>query len=329
METKITGKVSIFGGPSDKNAGPDQDLAFVGSQELESVWPVLGEYFLSSQPKGTTGTVRRLNPDSFYVACRWNYGEHTIESLRTMLVSVRDPQTGRSAMAKPIDWAPEIATGRVACISPGLAQYLGVATDDVVEVTIPTASVDTKGGAVAVVKTIEYTYIQAKNYLPGRSRPVQNIILHASNGVERDDVPYFTTSVVSAHWYITRDGRYYQFIDNADTAYHVGKAISTLYSNAATVGIEHEHLDPDPEEGRKNNQEWPDAQINASADLCAFLCHRYGLKPENILTHAYVAEPPGRVSDPVGFPMKKFEERLKESMRYTWVTQSIGSPVHY
>lgn len=327
METKITGKLSIFGGPQDKSAKPDQDLTFVSSTELEKLWPIVGEWFLAVQPKGTTGTVRRLNPDTFYVACRWNYSEHSIENLRTMLVSVRDPQTGRSAMAKPIEWGPEISTGRIASLSPGLAEYLDVKVDDVVEVTIPTASVDSQGGAVAVVKTIEYSYVQARNYLPGRSRPVQNIILHASNGSEKDDVQYFTTSAVSAHWYITRDGRYYQFVDNADTAYHVGKAISTLYSNAATVGIEHEHLDPDPSAGRKMNQDWPDAQVLASADLCAFLCHRYGLKPGNILTHAFVAEPQGRVSDPVGFPMKKFEERLKESMRYTWVTQSIASMI--
>ena len=327
METKITGKLSIFGGPQDKSVGADQDLTFVSAKELEKLWPIIGEYFLSSQPKGTTGTARRLNPEAFYVACRWNLSEHSMDSLRTMLVSVRDPQTGRSAIAKPIEWGPEISTGRVASLSPGLAEYLGVSVDDVVEVTIPTASVDSKGGAVAVVKTIEYTYVQARNYLPGRSRPVQNIVLHASNGTERDDIAYFTTSAVSAHWYVTRDGRYYQFIDNADTAYHVGKAISTLYSNAATVGIEHEHLDPDPAASRKTNQDWPEAQILASADLCAFLCHRYGLKPGNILTHSFVAEPPGRVTDPVGFPTKKFEDRLKEAMRYTWVTQSIASTV--
>ncbi|MBS1725279.1 MAG: N-acetylmuramoyl-L-alanine amidase [Armatimonadetes bacterium] len=324
METKITGKLSVFGGPHDKGAAPDHDLSFVSSEELEKLWPIVGEYFLPTQPRGTSGTARRLDPDSFYIACRWNYSEHPVENLRTMLVSVRDPLTGRSAMAKPIEWGPEIASGRIANLSPGLASYLGVSIDDVVEVTIPTASVDSQGGAVAVVKTIEYMYIQARNYLPGRSRPVQNIILHASNGSENDDLSYFTTSAVSAHWYITRTGKVYQFVDNADTAYHVGKAISTLYSNAATIGIEHEHFDPDPTVGRKANQDWPDEQVCATADLCAFLCQRYGLKLGNILTHAYVAEPHGRVSDPVGYPMKKFEDRLKESMQYTWVTQSVG-----
>jgi hypothetical protein len=33
----------------------------------------LQEFFLSQQPPGTTGYARRLNPDIYYLACRWDY----------------------------------------------------------------------------------------------------------------------------------------------------------------------------------------------------------------------------------------------------------------
>lgn len=321
METRITGKMSIFGGPGDSASGPNRDLAFVTSSEIPDLDPRLTIYFLSSQPDGTSGTLRRLNPSSFYICCRWNYAEHSADELRNMLVSVRDPRSGRSAMAKPIDWGPEISSGKVAKISPGLAEYLDLSDDDVIEVTIPTGTVDRESGAIAIIKAIDYTYIQARNYLAGRTRPVQNIILHGSGGQERDDVHLLTRGVNSVHWYITRDGRYYQFVNNADTALHVGKAVSTLFSNAATIGIEHEHIDLNS--GNLDDEAWPEEQIRASANLAAYLCHRYGLGPSNILTHAYVADPRGRVSDPLGFPIRRYEELLKEAMTYTWVAQSV------
>jgi hypothetical protein len=40
-------------------------------------------------------------------------------------------------LAYPADWGPHENTGRVADISPGLMQYLGIETDDEVEVIFP------------------------------------------------------------------------------------------------------------------------------------------------------------------------------------------------
>ena len=69
MRVQLRGKMSIFGGPEDMDVGPDEGLALVSNTDL----PTLRAYFLPEQPPGTTGLARRLNPSSFYIACRWNY----------------------------------------------------------------------------------------------------------------------------------------------------------------------------------------------------------------------------------------------------------------
>ena len=132
MSTKLRGKVSTFGGPKDKGVGASEGLALVDSNNLHLV----KDYFLPEQPPGTTGLARRLNPKTYYIACRWDYKVTSRASLLNRLVEVTNPRTKKSAKAKPVDWGPNEKTNRVADISPGLADYLGVQTDDVVEVTL-------------------------------------------------------------------------------------------------------------------------------------------------------------------------------------------------
>jgi N-acetylmuramoyl-L-alanine amidase len=91
------------------------------------------QLFLPEQPPGTTGLARRLDPDQFYIATRWNYDVTSKEDLLNMRVLVRAP-TGKQFFAYPADWGPHEDTGRVADISPGLMDALGIDTDDEVEV---------------------------------------------------------------------------------------------------------------------------------------------------------------------------------------------------
>jgi hypothetical protein len=55
----------------------------------------------------------------------------------TLLALVRAPSTGRQFRAWPADWGPHEDTGRVADISSGLMEYLGILTDDEVDVMFP------------------------------------------------------------------------------------------------------------------------------------------------------------------------------------------------
>ena len=128
---KIAGKVSWFGGPYDEGVAPDEGLAFIFDV---SDAPYL---FLPEQPDGTTGLARRLNPNMPYVACRWDYDETPKDVLLGGVAAVYAPKTGRAFFAAPADWGPHQDTGRVADVSSGLLQALGIETDDDVEVLFP------------------------------------------------------------------------------------------------------------------------------------------------------------------------------------------------
>jgi hypothetical protein len=68
---------------------------------------------------------------------RWDYDVYSKEELASgdFLFLVRAPKTGRQYKAWPADWGPHVDTGRVADISPGLMDALGIQTDDEVEIT--------------------------------------------------------------------------------------------------------------------------------------------------------------------------------------------------
>jgi GH25 family lysozyme M1 (1,4-beta-N-acetylmuramidase) len=127
----LTGRMSTFGGPGDTGVSPSEGLALYSKAEQRS------ELFLATQPPGTTGLARRLNPDTRYVACRWNYSETPPSFLRGRQVQVVNDRTNLKALAWPADWGPNISTGRVADLSPGLARALGLRTDDRCHVIVP------------------------------------------------------------------------------------------------------------------------------------------------------------------------------------------------
>jgi N-acetylmuramoyl-L-alanine amidase len=140
--TKLRGKVSWFGGPEDMGVSVSEGLAFIYSVDMAP------HLFLPTQPPGTTGLARRLNPAVYYIACRWDYDAPgtSKDDLLDVQVLVRAPKTGKAFIADPADWGPHTDTGRVADISPGLMDALGIQTDDDIEVVFPI----TEGESVAM-----------------------------------------------------------------------------------------------------------------------------------------------------------------------------------
>jgi len=128
------GKMSYFGGPDDEGVSDTEGLAFISELTEENQ-----QLFLPYQPEGTSGLARRLNPFISYIACRWDYDITPKAMLATSgeRALVRSIATGRSALAFPADWGPNEVTGRVADLSPGLCEVLGLETDDEVEVIYP------------------------------------------------------------------------------------------------------------------------------------------------------------------------------------------------
>jgi rare lipoprotein A (peptidoglycan hydrolase) len=72
--------------------------------------------------------------EKLYVACRWNYHETSRHFLQDSVAHVS--ANGRTVLARPMDWGPNENTGRVADLSPGLAEALGLSTDDTCSVTV-------------------------------------------------------------------------------------------------------------------------------------------------------------------------------------------------
>lgn len=122
----ISGKMSVFGGPHDLGVQPDEGLALVEPAEI-GLFPGI---FLPQQPPGTTGLARRLDPDAYYIACRWDEHGLARSYLQQIEVTVTNSANGKSDRARPVDAGPNVNTGRVADLSPGLATKLGLATDN-------------------------------------------------------------------------------------------------------------------------------------------------------------------------------------------------------
>ena len=127
----LIGKCSMFGGPDDGGVSASEGLAFIDD------YMDAPHLFLPYQPEGTSGLARRLNPQTHYIACRWDYNDTPKEMLLNTVALVRATKTGIALRCFPADWGPHEDTGRVADISPSLMTDLGIETDDEVEVIFP------------------------------------------------------------------------------------------------------------------------------------------------------------------------------------------------
>ena len=127
----LRGKMSTFGGPDDTGVKPNEGLALIEESEINLYPPGL---IRTPAEAGFPGLARRLNPDMFYIACRWEQIRTHRRFLQKAEIIVE--ANGKSAKARAVDFGPGIMT-RVADLSPGLAKFLGLNTDDEVVVRIP------------------------------------------------------------------------------------------------------------------------------------------------------------------------------------------------
>jgi len=129
--------------------------------------------------------------------------------------------------------------------------------------------------------------------------------MHATGGVKAGDL--WTLSgrdrrhLVSCHYYITKLGEIYQLVQDKDIAWHAG--ISHWQGdndcNRFSIGVEMENLN----DGR---DVYPQAQIDATLWLVRNKVQQYKIPQSRLVRHAQIALPPGRKSDPRGFPWESF-----------------------
>jgi hypothetical protein len=129
MKHLVTGKISTFGGPEDTGVSPTEGLALIEPPDLDEWW--FERIFLRLQPEDTTGLARRLNPDAFYLAMRWEDYGISRETARRATFKITNPENGKWIYAQGSDFGPAGWTDRVADLSPGIAAELELETDDV------------------------------------------------------------------------------------------------------------------------------------------------------------------------------------------------------
>ena len=108
-------------------------------------------------------------------------------------------------------------------------------------------------------------------------------------------------SQVSAHFTIGKDGSIVQNVSTFDRAWHAGvskDASGRPNLNHYSIGIELVNLND-------GKDPYPDAQIQALCGIIAEMRRRFPIK--QLVSHEFIAQPPGRKNDPKGFPW----ERLK------------------
>jgi hypothetical protein len=320
---RVEGKMSTFGGPTDRGMSATEGLALFTPADLQD--PKYSYLFLPTPPPGTTGLGRRLNPEKYYFACRWNYNITPREFLRRALARVENPANGRAEDARPVDWGPNISTGRVADLSPGLAKALGLQTDDVVRITISALrAIPVKPGkaakpakraapavqSVAPTKPVIKQFIRSPNSSSRNAgTKIDKIVLHCTEGSLASALAEFQKTdsrKVSAHYVIDRNGDIYQMVNDADCANHC------MGANAGSIGIEHV--------GSETDSLSP-PQAAASAALIRWLLQEHQIPRTNIFGHDFAPGycRPGGTS----CPDKLFGAVHSQATIATWVAANV------
>src|SRR5262245_24668144 len=101
---------------------------------------------------------------------------------------------------------------------------------------------------------------------------------------------------VSAHFIVGKEGRVVQMVPVEKRAWHAGVSVldGVPSVNDYSVGIEMVNRN----DGR---DPYPEAQVQAVAGILRLLRSRWDISDAHIVSHAQIALPPGRKSDPLGF----------------------------
>ena len=139
---------------------------------------------------------------------------------------------------------------------------------------------------------------------------VSAIVLHADASTSTNGTLTWIkspASKVSYHYLIGRAGHVYECVAPTRRAWHAGTSsfMGQRDCNNYSVGVCFSN--------NQRNEEFPDRQIEAGAELVAGLMHRYPLITlARITTHAVVATPKGRKTDPgPRFPTLHFLSRVR------------------
>lgn len=142
--------------------------------------------------------------------------------------------------------------------------------------------------------------------------PISGIVMHcdASSSVASSmDWIRRPESRASYHVLIGRTGNIFLIVPPERKAWHAGRSAwnGVPDCNNYTIGVSMSN--------RNDGEEpYPQVQIDAAVEVCAVLCKHFRIPVERITTHAIVATPKGRKTDPIKFDLDKFQESVAEAM---------------
>jgi LysM repeat protein len=185
----------------------------------------------------------------------------------------------------------------------------GTATPVTITTPLPMPVVSTPIPVTPTLTPPPITWVGSPNF---NSRPypktIWAIVMHATASSSLEVViSWFNNPAaqVSSHYTIDKDGRIVQHVRDEDRAWHAGKSEwkGVPGVNDYGLGIEMVNLND-------GGDPYPEAQHQASVLLCAYLCRKYSIKPEDIVGHVDIAVPAGRKSDPRGYDMARLRREV-------------------
>ena len=140
-----------------------------------------------------------------------------------------------------------------------------------------------------------------KNFSKGRTMSIDAIVVHVAEGNLEQTYSTFQNEEKSSHYFVTKKGDVYRFVDEGDVAFHAGLVVRPtaplvlerkgINPNFFSVGIENEG----------HGEDFTAEQYSANATLIADISKRYGipLDRKHIIGHREIRADktcPGKVS---------------------------------
>jgi len=195
-----------------------------------------------------------------------------------------------------------------------VGQVLTIPPLPVVSATpLPTPVVSTPTPVTPTPAPPPITWVGSPNF---NSRPgpktIWAIVIHSTASSSLEGViSWFNDPAVqlSSHYTIGKDGRIVQHVRDEDRAWHAGKSEwkGVPGVNDYGLGIELVNLND-------GSDPYPEAQYQANVLLCAYLCRKHHIKPEDIVGHVDIAVPPGRKSDPRGYDLGRLRLEVSAAL---------------
>lgn len=138
------------------------------------------------------------------------------------------------------------------------------------------------------------------NHEPRDGQPITLIVLHATVGNLQSARDWLTSpaSKVSTHYLISKAGMIAQLVPEELAAWHAGRS---EYGELGSEGVKLQSIGIELENRNDGKDPYPHAQLDALRELVADIRARH--PAVQIVTHAEIARPRGRKTDPKNFPM--------------------------